>query len=266
MRVPGWSTRQHLAALGLLGVLFLLTQASNAGFLLFGWLQGFFRILEGFPLRLVWQSAEYDSGYLILGAFLYYMFNANYFMGVKSHVLLRSQGEDRPPLVLMPFLHPYSPAGTWVDRHFSRHKLGIQCSAWPRFYFVTLGFFSLAQLFALILAVYEYSPQSFPLDLFSAWGLAFQHWSQVMNLATRGGVEFVGIAIAYFYWRHGAPLVSELLLKAGFGPLFRGCWAEYSGRVEDLFEEQVGLSELGTVLATNPLFQHLPFNVFHRKE
>ena len=265
MRRINWETRQHLMALGLVGSMYLIAQASAvAPDNMAGWLDGAYRILNGFPLQVVWGQAQSNWGTLACIGLAYFMMNGNYFIGFKSRVTLIDRGKKKQPLVLLPFFHPFSPLGHLIDRHFSRHKLGIQSSPWLRFYFVFLGFFSLASGVSFVLAVYYYSSPNFPVDLFSAWGVAFHHWHAIWLSATSGGGELAGIAITYFYWRHGAPLVSELIIRAGGVGFFRGCLAEYTGYVEEAIVEQTGYNDLATAIVAHPIFRNLPINIWHR--
>jgi hypothetical protein len=262
-----WSLRQHTMAFGLWVFLLALTQAAPEYAMGMGaWLDGFYRIfVEGFPLKIVFDRLGENWVYFLWLAWTYWFLNGTYFMGVKDRVTYVYQGEDKPPQVLLPFLHPYGPDRRLIARllHF---RFGYDLSAWPRFYFVTLGFFSVAYGFSLILAIYAKAPGSFPQDLFSAWRYAFDHWWMVWNAAVSGGSFLTGIVLAYLYWRYGAPLLAELFVNTDtfIGRFLRKhCLQAYEREVESLIEDNKTLGNLARFLAFDPRAWKVPFNRWH---
>lgn len=248
-----WITRQHLAAFGLWVGLLLLNLVSPGNEFGFGaWLDGFYRItVEGYPLKVLFATFKLHWTLLLWLALFYWMFNGTYFLGIKDRITTIDRGDDRPPLILLPFLHPDGPDRMLVA-HLTGYRFGINTSPWLRFYFVTLGFFSLAFVFALIVAVYT-EASGFPSDLFSAWGLAFLHWQSVWHDAASSSHNafYAGLISAYVYWRHGAPLVAEWLVNTdtAIGRFLRKhCLAEYTEDVQDLVREHEERAELARAL------------------
>lgn len=261
-----WMTRQHLAAFGLWVWLLALTQAAPSGAFGFGaWADGLYRVVvEGFPLSLIAIRLEHHwEDFLWLGG-AYLFFNGTYFMGIKDRITLISQGEDRPPLIMLPFLHPYGPDGMKVA-DLTGYRYGFNSSPWLRFYFVTLGFFFAAFVFSLIVAVYS-AASGFPYDLFSAWVLAFKNWHSVWLEAVSGSSMLTGIVLAYFYWRHVAPRIVELFIRSPgvLGNFLRKhCLTECTGPVQELVETKEDMSNFTRILAFSPRMQFLPFNKWH---